>query len=165
MVFWVPILSYVAVVLLTAISVLRAPAPRPPHVMAHALLRYINLVPVGLMGLWGALGHIVFPARSAAAIGWATSPFQTEVGAANLGIGLAGVIAAFYPNWGFRAAVAVVTAGFLGGAAITHVLEIAETGNLAAGNAGPILYTDVLTPLLLLILLAFTFRSARGPAA
>lgn len=160
MVFWVPILSYAAVILLTAIGLARAPSPRPPWHGANLLLRYINLLPVGLMGLWGALGHIVFPAQAAASIGWATSPFQTEVGAANLGIGLAGVIAAFYPDRGFRLAVAIVTAGFLGGAAVTHVVEIMQTGNLAAGNAGPILYTDVLTPLLLLILLALTCRSA-----
>ena len=47
------------------------------------------------MGLWAALGHIVFPARVAQAIGWPTSPFQFEVGVANLGIGLAGLYAAF----------------------------------------------------------------------
>lgn len=165
MVFWVPILSYVAIIVCAAGAYLTAAAPRPPMHAANLLLRYINLFPVGLMGLWGALGHIVFPAQSAASIGWATSPFQTEVGAANLGIGIAGLVAAFYANWGFRAGVAVVTAGFLGGAALTHVFEIAKTGNLAAGNAGPILYTDLLTPLLLLMLLALTFRSARGAAA
>lgn len=165
MVFWVPILCYAAVVACTVIAYLRTGAPHPPLHVAHLLLRYLNLFPVGLMGLWAALGHLVLPAQSAAAIGWATSPFQAEVGAANLGLGLAGVAAAFYADWGFRAGVAVVTTGFLGGAALTHVFQIAETGNRAAGNAGPILYTDVLTPLLLLILLALTFRSARGSAA
>lgn len=159
MVFWVPLIAYAAVVLLTALSFARQPAPRRPLDLARALLRYINLFPVGLMGLWGALGHIVFPAQSAAAIGWATSPFQTEVGLANLGMGLAGVIAAFWRDWGFRAAVAVMMAGFLGGAGINHIIEIGRTGNLAAGNAGPILYTDLLTPLLLIILLALTYRS------
>lgn len=160
MIFWVPVLSYVAVVLLTLVSVWRAPSPRPPSFIAGRLLRYINLIPVGLMGLWGAVGHLLFPAQSASHIGWATSPFQTEVGAANLGIGLAGLVGAFYANWGFRLAVAIVTAGFLGGAAATHIVDIIETGNMATGNAGPILYTDVLTPLSLFILLAITWRSA-----
>ena len=162
MVFWVPLIAYAAAVLLAALSFARKPAPRRPLDLARALLRYINLFPVGLMGLWGALGHLVFPAQAAASIGWATSPFQTEVGLANLGIGLAGVIAAFWRDWGFRAAVAVMTAGFLGGAGLNHIIEIEKTGNLAAGNAGPILYTDLLTPLLLLILLALTYRSDRA---
>lgn len=163
--FWVPILGYGAVALLTAFSFFRAAAPRGPRLLANLLLRYVNLLPVGLMGLWGALGHLVFPAQSAAGIGWAASPFQTEVGAANLGIGFAGIVGAVYPSWSFRLAVAIVTAGFLGGAAATHVVAIAETGNHATGNAGPILYTDVLTPLLLLILLAFTYRSDRAARA
>ncbi|WP_454916303.1 DUF6790 family protein [Xanthobacter sediminis] len=162
MVFWVPIIAWAATLVCAALAVARTPAPRGFSLIADRLLRYINLFPLGLMGLWGALGHLALPEESARAIGWATSPFQFEVGVANLGIGLAGVIAAFYSNWGFRAATAVVAAGFLGGAAVGHVVQITETGNLAAGNAGPILYTDVLTPLSLLILLALTVRSARA---
>lgn len=162
MVFWVPILAWVAAVVCAALAIIRAGAPRGMGLMADRLLRYINLFPVGLMGLWGALGHIVFPAQSAAAIGWANSPFQYEVGVANLGIGLAGIIAAISSNWGFRAAVAVMTASFLGGAAIGHVVQISQTGNVAVGNAGPILYTDILTPVSMVILLALTFRSARA---
>lgn len=162
MVFWVPLIAYAAVILLSALAFASQPAPRRLIDLARALLRYINLFPVGLMGLWGALGHIVFPSQSAAAIGWTTSPFQTEVGLANLGMGLAGVIAAFWRDWGFRAAVAVMMAGFLGGAGINHIIEIGRTGNLAAGNAGPILYMDLLTPLLLVILLALTYRSDRA---
>lgn len=84
------------------------------------------------------------------------------MGVANLGIGVAGLIGAWYRNWGYRLAVAVMTGGFLGGAAVGHVVQIVTTGNLAAGNAGPILYTDVLTPLSLLVLLALTVRSARS---
>lgn len=159
MVFIVPILSWLAVLICAGIAIARG--PRTLAFGCDRLLRYINLFPVGLIGLWAALGHIVFPAQSAQSIGWATSPFQFEVGVANLGIGLAGVIAAFYPSWGFRAAVAVMTTGFLGGAAIGHVVQIATTGNLAAGNAGPILYTDVLTPLSLIVLLALSVRSAQ----
>lgn len=162
MVFWVPMISWAAALACAALAIARAPAPRGVSLVTDRLLRYINLFPLGLMGLWGALGHIVFPEQAARSIGWATSPFQTEVGLANLGIGLAGLIAAFYADWGFRAATAVVAAGFLGGAAVGHVVQIAETGDLAAGNAGPILYTDVLTPLSLLILLALTVRSARA---
>lgn len=162
MVFFVPLLAYAAVILLSALAFARSPAARRPLDLARALIRYINLFPVGLMGLWGALGHIVFPAQAAASIGWATSPFQTEVGLANLGMGVAGIIAAFWRDWGFRAAVAVMMAGFLGGAGVNHIVEIAKTGNYAAGNAGPILYTDLLTPLLLFILLALTYRSDRA---
>lgn len=158
MVFVVPLLAWGAALLFTAVAVLRAPAPRPDGFAAERLLAYLNLFPLGLMSLWAGLGHIALPAEAARAIGWATSPFQFEVGVANLGIGVAGVIAAFWRDWGFRAAIGVVATGFLGGAAVGHLVQIAATGNLAAGNAGPILYTDMLTPLALLILLAVTRR-------
>jgi len=45
--------------------------------------------------LWAAIGHILFPARATAAIVWQTSSSQFEAGVANLGIGLAGLYAAF----------------------------------------------------------------------
>ncbi|BAF86446.1 hypothetical protein AZC_0448 [Azorhizobium caulinodans ORS 571] len=149
------------VLLCTGLSVRRTQT-RTAGFVLERLIAYILLFPVGLVGLWAALGHIVFAAQAAASIGWAPSPFQFEVGVANLGIGVAGLIGVWYRNWGYRLAVAVMTGGFLGGAAVGHVVQIVSTGNLAAGNAGPILYTDVLTPLSLLVLLALTVRSARS---
>ncbi|MCJ8144958.1 hypothetical protein MKI84_18710 [Ancylobacter sp. A5.8] len=153
MVFWFPLLSWLAALVLAALFVWRGPRPISVGGVIEQLLRYILLLPVGLMGLWAFLGHVFFAQQAAASIGWAPSPFQFEVGMANLGIGLAGVIGAFIGSPGFRAAVAVVTLGFLGGAGVGHVVQIAETGNDAAGNAGPILYTDFLTPLVLVGLL------------
>jgi hypothetical protein len=89
------------------------------------LPRYAFIFPVGLMGLGAALGHIVFPVSVAQAIGWQTSLFQFEVGAANLAIRLAGLYAAFRS---FDARLAT------------------------PGNAGPILFTDQLTPTAIFLL-------------
>ena len=106
----------------------------------------------GRMGLWAALGHIVFPARVAQAIGWPTSPFQFEVGVANLGIGLAGLYAAFR-SFEARLATNLVLACFLIGAGVGHLRDIVTAGNFAPGNAGPILFTDLLTPTAVFLLL------------
>lgn len=103
----------------------------------------------------GALGHIVFPARVAQAIGWQTSPFQFEVGAANLGIGCAGLYAAFR-SFQARLATNLALACFLIGAGIGHIREIITAGNFAPGNAGPILFTDLLTPTAIFLLLWLT---------
>ena len=57
-------------------------------------------------------------------------------------------------------AVLIVAMCFLAGARVGHVREIVQTGNLAPGNAGPILFTDFLTPvaILVMLLLAQTAR-------
>lgn len=165
MVFWFPLLAWLAAVLVAIVMLLRGPRPITFRKVVGQLLRYILLFPVGIMGLWGFMGHVFFADQAAASIGWAPSPFQFEVGMANLGIGLAGVIGAFVPSPGFRAAVGVVMLGFLGGAGIGHLIQISQTGDVAAGNAGPILYTDFITPLsvLGLLLLQRLFRRPPEP--
>lgn len=165
MVFWFPLLAWLAAVLVAIVMLLRGPRPITFRKVVGQLLRYILLFPVGIMGLWDFMGHVFFADQAAASIGWAPSPFQFEVGMANLGIGLAGVIGAFVPSPGFRAAVGVVMLGFLGGAGIGHLIQISQTGDMAAGNAGPILYTDFITPLsvLGLLLLQRLFRRPPEP--
>ncbi len=152
MVIIVPILAWACALAFAAISIFRAPRPLTRDVIVGALLRYIFIFPVGLMGLWAATGHIFFPQQAAAAIGWQPSPFQFEVGVANLGIGVAGLYAAFR---GFQARLAtnLVSAGFLGGAGVGHIRDIVQAGNFAPGNAGPILFTDFLTPVVIFGLL------------
>lgn len=159
MVSLVPIFSWLLALVFAGISLALAPRPLTRRRIADTLLRTIFMFPVGLMGLWAATGHIFFPERAAAAIGWQTSPFQYEVGVANLGIGLAGLYAAFR---GFEARLAtnLVLAAFLIGAGIGHIRDILLAGNLAPGNAGPILYTDFLTPLAIFALLWWS-RPAR----
>lgn len=161
MVFWFPIVMWVFAIFASGVAVGREPKPRPPGFVADRLIRYIMLFPVGIQGLWGALDHLGFPARTAASIGWAPSPFQFEVGVANLGLGVAGLIAAFYGSWNFRLSLAIYVLFFLGGAAWGHVIQMMNAANFAPGNAGPIFYTDILTPVSLLILLALARKTAR----
>ncbi|TCT08166.1 DUF6790 family protein [Aquabacter spiritensis] len=161
MVFWFPLVMVALALLCAFVAVQRAPRPLPPGFAADRLIRYIMLFPMGIQGLWGALGHLGFPAETAASIGWAPSPFQFEVGVCNLGIGVVGLIAAFYARWNFRLALAIYALFFLGGAAWGHVIQMMTAGNFAPGNAGPIFFTDILTPLSLLILLAWTRRTAQ----
>ncbi|WP_454684397.1 DUF6790 family protein [Ancylobacter moscoviensis] len=165
MVFWFPLLSWLAAIVAAILVLLRGPRPITFGAVVDQLLRYILLFPVGVMGLWAFLGHVFFAEQAAASIGWAPSPFQFEVGMANLGIGLAGVIGAFLRSPGFRAAVGVVAFGFLGGAGVGHLVQIAEAGNMAAGNAGPILYTDFINPLAVFGLLLLQRLTRRAPAA
>jgi hypothetical protein len=152
MVVVVPVLAWMAALVAAAIAVGRGPRPMTSAFATDRLLRYIFIFPVGLMGLWAALGHLFLPAMVAQAIGWQSSPFQFEVGVANLGIGLAGLYAAFH-SFEARLAANLSLACFLIGAGIGHIRDIIGAGNLAPGNAGPILATDFLTPLAIFWLL------------
>ncbi len=147
----VPILVWVAALLFTAIAVWRA---RPVNwaIVADKLLRYLFFFPLGVQGLWAFAGHVFLPEEAAASIGWAPSPFQYEVGVANLGLALGSFYAAFN-GFQARAAMAVAAACFLVGAGIGHLQDIVEEGNFAPGNAGPIMITDFLTPIVILVLL------------
>ncbi|MGH6865763.1 MAG: DUF6790 family protein [Methyloceanibacter sp.] len=132
-------------------------AADPARLRAGPLLRYLFFFPLGVRSLWAFVGHVFFPERSAAAVGWEPSPFQYEVGYANLGLGLASIYAAFLGFYG-RVAVAIATSSFLVGAGIGHIRDIAEYGNLAPDNAGPIMVTDFLTPIAVLSLLIVAAR-------
>jgi uncharacterized protein DUF6790 len=150
----VPILLWVSALACVGIVIWREPPPVTQSFAVDRLLRYVFLFPLGVQGLWAFVGHVFFAKQAAASIGWATSPFQYEVGVANLGLGLACIYAAFK---GFEARVAAGTVAtcFLLGAGIGHIRDIVTTGNLASGNAGPIMLTDFLTPIAVFTLLFF----------
>jgi hypothetical protein len=156
----VPILLWVAALACAGVAIWREPRPLLRGFAVDRLLRYLFLFPLGLGGLWGFVGHVFFAEQAAASIGWANTPFQYEVGVANLGLGLAAIYAAF-KGFEARFAVAIVGACFLIGAGIIHIVDIVGQGNLAPGNAGPILVSDFLTPLAILVLLAFASEKWR----
>jgi hypothetical protein len=148
----IPILLWVAALACAGIAVWREGRPVLRSVVADRLLRYLFLFPLGLQGLWGFVGHVFFPEQSAASIGWPDTPFQLEVGVANLGLGLASIYAAFR-GFEARVAAALAASAFLVGAGIIHLIDIIGRGNFAPGNAGPIMVTDFLTPIAVLVLL------------
>ena len=159
----VPILLWVAALACAGIAVWRGKRPIRFSFVVDQLLRYLFVFPLGLQGLWAFVGHVFFAEEAARSIGWANTPFQYEVGVANLGLGLAALYAAFR-GFEARLAVAVAWACFLIGAGIIHLMDIAETGNLAPGNAGPIMITDFLTPVAVLALLFFSSEAWRPKA-
>jgi len=116
-----------------------------------------------VQALWAFFCHVLIPDETAASIGWAPSPFQYEVGVANLGIALGSFYAAF-SNFQARAAIAIAAGCFLAGAGIGHIVEIVEDLNFAPGNAGPIMITDFLTPVVVLVLLLLSPGGQQVPS-
>jgi hypothetical protein len=114
-----------------------------------------------LGGLIGFLGHTFRAASTAASIGWpAHNPFQYEVAVANLAFGVLGISCAWVRG-GFRAATAIGWSVFILGAACVHLHQIRLGQRFAPGNAGAMLYFDLIVPVLLLALIGVRERWAR----
>src|ERR1700743_234372 len=124
---------------------------------AECFLAWILLLPIGVTGLWAGTSHIFFPAVAAAHIGWQVSPFQFEVGMADLAIGVAACVA-FWRDLSFKTGAVLVSSIFLLGDAIGHVRDMMEAGNFAPGNAGLPFYMDIACPVLAIALLTIAKR-------
>src|SRR4026207_706375 len=90
----VPVALWVIALVCAVIAVRRAPRPISFAFVVERLLRYILIFPLGVQSLWAFACHVFIPERTVAAIGWATSPFQYEVGVAQPGNGGGGLHAA-----------------------------------------------------------------------
>ncbi len=101
------------------------------------------------------------PEESARLIGWQDSPFQYEVGMADLTVGVLGVLA-FRRNLGFRLATTIAVVCWLGGDAIGHIHQMVTAHNFAPGNAGSWFWCDILFPIVMVV--AY-YRSSREPVA
>lgn len=124
------------------------------------LLLYLLAIAVGVGGLWGFIGHVFFADRVAAYIGWPQgSPFQFEVGIANLAFGILGLLC-IRIRGDFWTATIISSSTFLLGDAYGHIRDIIVNGNYAPGNAGAPLYLDVIIPVLLISLLV-TLRNTQ----
>ena len=123
----------------------------------RALLRNALVFLVGVPGIVGASGHIFAADQVAESIGWPKgSPFQYEVGVANLSFGILGIMCSWVTG-DFWTATVVGFSVFLWGAAIGHIREMVTAKNFNPGNAGVVFYMDLLIPALLYVLL-FTYK-------
>jgi hypothetical protein len=150
-----PLFLFVAALALAAAS--RSGAP-----IADRLLAWILLLPIGVTGLWAAVFHLFFPQIAAADIGWEVSPFQFEVGMADLAIGATACLS-FWRSLDFKAAAVMVSSIFFLGDAVGHVKQMLVAGNFAPGNAGVPFYSDIALPLLMIGLLMIARRSEAAP--
>ena len=124
---------------LLIIALVAAAVRRRHGPAAERFLSWVLLLPIGVSGLWAGAFHVFFPATAARLIGWDVSPFQFEVGMADLAIGATACIA-FWRDLNFKAAVVTVASIFLLGDAVGHIEQMRAASDFAPGNAGVILY-------------------------
>ncbi len=98
-------------------------------------LIYLFMLGVAASGLSGFFGHVFTHEAVAESIGWPKgSPFQQEMGFANLALAILGLVAAGRRD-GFREAT-VTAVTFVGvGVTAVHFIDILQEDNLAARNS------------------------------
>jgi len=125
--------------------------------VAATYLLYLLVIYVGLMGLLTAYAHVFRPVQTSASIGWSTSPYEYEVGMADLTVGVLGVLCAWFRG-NFWLATAIANAVWLLGDAVGHVRQVVENNNHAVNNSGLFLYSEFVAPVAILALTLYVRR-------
>lgn len=145
--------------LLTAVHLLLDRGANTTTRRIEVALMYLLAISVGANGIGGAFGHIFLSDLVAEGIGWpAGSPFQLEMGFANLTIGVLGVVAIGRRD-GFRTATIIATTIIGVGATMVHLQDIAAHSNLSPGNTIQNI-SNLLDPILLIALSGWAARLA-----
>jgi hypothetical protein len=128
------------------------------------LLSWLLLLSVGVENVWFGCLHMALPGISAATIGWEPSPFEFEIGAADMALGVIAVVS-FWRSLDFKAAVVIYVTLFYLGVAAIHIQEAAMAGNFAPNNFGMLLILTLIKMVLLPLLYWNVRRAAREATA
>ena len=155
--YWIQGLAALTVV--TAVALVRRdPDGVGVASVATAVRRSTLFYMVGMLGAFGGLAHLLKPKETAASQGWPDSGFQFEVGLCNIALAVLGVGSVFLDSRGFTLATVTYASIFLGGAGLHHFYT---RSNQALGNSGPVMYSDLLTPIVLIVSFVLSDRQAR----
>lgn len=152
---------YALVALLGAgIQLRRRPADRERAV--EVILLWWLVVAIGVAGIVGGLFHLFDGPSIAREIGFTRGDggFQTEVGFGDLALGVAAVLCIWFRDRYWLAIVVVATIS-LWGDAFGHIHQAVVNDNHDPDNTGPVLYADILFPLVAIVLYALRERAGR----
>src|SRR5262249_23737687 len=125
-------------------------------------LLYLFFFYVGLMGVLTTYAHVFRPVETSASIGWSTSPYEYEVGMADLTVCVLGLLCLKFRG-DFWLATAIANAVWLLGDAVGHVRQLTLNNDHAANNSGIFLVAEFIVPLLILSLTLYHRCLPGGP--
>jgi hypothetical protein len=151
--FWLFLIAVILAVINIFVRGIRGPR------IAATFLTYLIFFNIGVMGLLAFYAHLFMPDETAQRIGWAIgSPFQSEIGMANLSYGVLGVLA-MWLRGRFWVATILGYSILLFGAFVVHMMQWAQ-GDVAPLNVGIFVwFNDLFVPIVLLSLLGYTWVS------
>jgi hypothetical protein len=154
------VLSHIPAIMFVVALAVAALAKRPSN-FSTRLLSWMLLLSVGVEELWAGLFHVFFSRVAAASIGWEVSPFQFEIGVADIAIGVTAIIS-FWRSLPFKAATIAYVTLFYAGVAIGHVREAVASGDFSENNFGSLLLITVVKVFLLPALYLMTQKNERA---
>ena len=152
------VVTVVAIVIHLAV----AKKPLTKGKVVEVILLYILFFYVGVGGILGAMAHTLWARETAIGIGWQPgSPFQFEIGMANLAFGVLGILC-IWQRGKFWTATGIGVAVLFLGCTYGHVKDIIVHQNYAPYNAGVgIFFNDAVIPVIILILLGLRTSFAK----
>jgi len=125
--------------------------------IAGTYLLYLFFLYVGMMGVLTSYAHVFRPVQTSASIGWSTSPYEYEVGMADLTVGVLGILCLKFRG-NFWLATAIANGVWLWGDAVGHVRQMTLNNDHAANNSGLFLVAEFVVPFVILFLTFFHRR-------
>ena len=117
-----------------------------------------------LLYLLTAYAHVFRTVQTSASIGWSTSPYEYEVGMADLTVGVLGIFC-LWLRGNFWLATAIANAVWLLGDAVGHIRQMVLNSNHAANNSGIFLITEITMPFVILVLAIYVHMKSRDAAS
>ena len=154
------ILTNIPLVMFILASLIPLLSHRQSGRYAERYLSWLLLLSIGVASLWAGLYHTLSPQTAAAFIGWQSSPFQFEMGMADIALGVVAIVS-FWRSLEFKLAVVLWVAIEFAGLVYGHFHQLATTGDHQAGNAGILLGLTIIHVVLLPLLWMLARRSAR----
>lgn len=156
---------FFAVVAIVAASIHLAFSSSSRHsraMIVKTYLLYLFFIYVGVMGVLTTYAHVFRPVQTSASIGWSPSPYEYEVGMADLTVGVLGILC-LWLRGNFWLATAIGNAVWLVGDAVGHIRQIVFYNNHAENNSGIFLVVEIIMPLAILFLAWYDRRHTSAP--
>lgn len=131
----------------------RTPASeRTKERTVELFLLYQIVFSLGVTSIVSFFGLTFMAEYVAAYTNWPSCPFEQQLANVNLGFGVLGILSIWYRGL-FWAATIIGFSIWIFGDGIHHFILAVRDHNLSDGNIGVPLWTDIIVPLLLLVLL------------
>lgn len=122
----------------------------------HQLLLNGIIYAIGWAGVGAGISHIFFGDKISKSIGFEKSPYELEVGFADLSFGIVGLLAASYST-DYWLAIILVSSLYRIGCGFGHIKQIVQSHNFAVNNTA-ILFLNFVVPGALLVMYLLGYK-------